>query len=230
MRHADPLLRWSATLLGLSYVGLGGIFLLQPAALRPGISFPPRESLMEYGRFWEAYPAHAPLHDLLHVVVAFGALCGLSTVAGIDRALGRPNTWVPATGLLALLGFAVTLVANLRYLTLEAPFATAFAVGDAAERAALLAATLTLSLDPHGWLEFGGIGAWLLALNLTARRDGRWPRGLSGLGLLLAGLYACAVLASASGSLWLLDAAAALASVTAPAFYVWLGAVLGRGE
>lgn len=118
---------------------------------------------------------------------------------------------------------------SFRALALEPGRAAAYLAGDAATQT-LLEAT-SLSLDPQGWLAYGGAGLWFLVINLLALRAGAWPKVLSYLGIAGAILYWLALAGTVLENTTLVQLVAGLGGViVGPIFLIWMGFRLRRAE
>jgi hypothetical protein len=106
--------------------------------------------------------------------------------------------------------------------------AQAFVVADAATRAATAGNLYLVLLDPYGWITFGAIGTWLLAVNVLAMSRARWPRLLAYIGAVGGVAYWLIV----GGTVLHVDAlvamAAAAGALLGPIWFIWMGLVLRR--
>jgi hypothetical protein len=93
---------------------------------------------------------------------------------------------------------------------------------------------LPSQVDPRGLATFGIGGLGLLVLALLMLRGGPWPRGLGGLGVVLAVLlivlYAARLIVLDPTSPLVLGPAALVGFVLNPLWYLWLGVVLWRSS
>jgi hypothetical protein len=142
---------------------------------------------------------------------------------------GVHQGWVRWTANLAFLGFAVTAIDFFKVWAIQVYRAEIFVNADASARAAISATSD--GLDPQGWLSFGMVGAWVLAVSLLAWRENLWPKSLCYAGLALAGIYWLIVVGNVFGIDILLSIAAALGGVIlAPIWYIWVGLRLRQVE
>jgi hypothetical protein len=58
-----------------------------------------------------------------------------------------------------------------------------YLAADVLTRAPTAANLYLVLLDPHGWMTYGAVGAWFLAINILALPGTRWPRPLSDIGI-----------------------------------------------
>ena len=84
-----------------------------------------------------------------------------------------------------------------------------------------------MSIDPHGWLTFGGVGLWLLVVNLLALRRNIWPKPLAYVGVAsaIAGWFV-AIGLFLSVEIFVTIGTAAV--IVGPIWYIWAGLVLRR--
>ncbi len=135
---------------------------------------------------------------------------------GVHRAWARAATIYGIVGYTVLGVWAITL-------TRTAPkLAANYVSGDEVTRTALLAYGLP-EIDPDGWFSFGGIGTWLIVMNVLALCGNRLPKVQAIIGI-LAGISAWATVFGA-----LLDfeplhlIASAGGALFFPVWFVWLG-------
>jgi hypothetical protein len=101
--------------------------------------------------------------------MGLGALFGLAVIIPItSRVMSKPSGFLAWTRTIALLSLALTLVEGL-----------------AGPRAGTLNADLPFNFDPYMWVIEGGLGVWLLAVNLVAYRSAVWSRSLSVVGCIV---------------------------------------------
>jgi len=85
-------------------------------------------------------------------------------------------------------------------------------------------------LEPHGWMTYGAVGAWFLAINILALPGTRSPRPLSYIGI-AGGIGYWLVVA---GTVLRLDALVAIAAAAgvllAPIWFIWMGFILRRSS
>ena len=128
------------------------------------------------------------------------------------------------------MGYSVTALQYLRELALIPPMTERFLAADVLTRAATAANLYLVLLDPHGWITYGAVGAWLLAINILALPGTRWPRPLSYVGI-AGGIGYWLV---AAGTVLRMDALVAIAAAAgvllAPIWFVWTGFVLRRSS
>ncbi len=209
-------------LLGITYIVIGVNYLLLPAAQRPGAP----------GAQFLASLAQDPTqYKLQFWMFALGAIFALAAVQAISDAVRSGGEgWVRWTGAMALLGFAVTAVNAFRLLAIQPLRATAYVAGDASTKSIIEGTGALLPLDPQGWLAWGGIGLWVLAVSLIALRGVALPRNLAYVGIVTAILYWFVLAGLAFQVERLVAIAAGLGGViAAPIWYVWTGIILRRG-
>lgn len=156
----------------------------------------------------------------------FLLLGGLLTTAALVGLYERLHS--AASGF-ALLGFLLAVVGSIGALV-HGGYDLATAIGPPAPRDAALPS----AIDPRGLLTFGLTGLGLGTLSWLIVRSGALPRGLGYLGYALATLLVVLYL----GRLVVFDPASPLVLGPAvlagfllnPAWYLWLGVALGRGN
>ena len=210
-----------SALVGASYLVAGAAYWLLPPEQRWGSG--PDALLESFGR------QPAPLLAY-HWASALGALAALGAVPAVSGLVGSAaDGWLSWASALARLGFAVAALSSFRALALLPDQAAHFAGADAATRAAIGWQNVGLLLDPHGWLTFGAVGLWMLAVSGLGLRRRALPPALGWLGILGAALYGCVV----AGLSLRLEALVALAAglggvLVAPAWYGWMASRLRR--
>ena len=109
---------------------------------------------------------------------------GIAAVLAISESVRFANEgWVRWTSTLALIGFAATAISFFRFIALDPARAAAYVTGNAATKAALTTPGALAGLDPQGWLRFGVVGLWILAVDLLALHGGAWPKPLAYVGI-----------------------------------------------
>jgi hypothetical protein len=210
-------------LAGISYIVIGINYMFLPIDQRPGIStlkFLPsvaqdRTALMiEYWAF------------------ALGAVFALAAVLAISERIRSANEGlVRWTSNLAFIGFAITAVTYFRLMAQVPDRAMMFVSGDVHLQNALAVTELDLYLDPQGWLGYGAIGLWILAVSVLAFRTHMMPRPLVYVGIAAAVLYGLVVVGYVSGVGTLIAIAAALGGIVlGPVWYIWNGIILRRAS
>jgi hypothetical protein len=213
---------WCAILLGVSYVVLGMNYLLLPAEQKLGGG--------TMGQFLDAV-ARGPGQLMAQFgVAALGGVLGLAAVAGITDAVRTANqAWMRWAASLAYVGFAVMLVSNVQELAVVPILAAQHATGDAAAKAAAATSMLTVAIDRQGWLRFGAVGLWVLAVSVLGLRHGRLPRLLAWCGVAVAVLYWLLVAGSVTENTALLMLGAGLGGILmAPIWFIGVGLNLLR--
>lgn len=208
-------------LLGVSYVLVGALYLLLPAD---------QKTAPDELAFYTSVAESPGLLRIYYLMFALGAVLALGAVPAISESVRNVHEgWVRWTTNLAILGFAVTAIDFFKVWAIQVYRAEIFINGDASTRAAI--AATSDGLDPQGWLSFGMVGAWVLAVSLLALRENLWPKSLSYVGIALAGIYWLIVVGNVFGIGILLSIAAALGGVIlAPVWYIWVGLRLRQVE
>lgn len=148
-------------------------FVLQPAEVSPGISYPMGQHLADLEAFWAARPSDIGVHVALHIAGLVAGLVTLGILGPLARRAGTP--WARWAGIVAAVGAGVLALSNARYLALE-PIYTALYAADPSHGAAIALASAQLALDPYGILELGTLGVFVAAVTagLARRRRSVW--------------------------------------------------------
>lgn len=195
-------------------------FLLMPTA---------QQTWADPGAYLESF-AEAPTYAMIEYSAnVLGAILALAVVIAIPYVL-RPahEGWLRWATMIALLGYSVIAVQYLREIALIPPMAERYMMADAATRAATAPNLYLVLLDPHGWISYGAIGAWLIAINLLALLRLRWPRVLAILGIGGGIAYWLIVAGTVFDVEALGTMAAAAGVILAPITLIWIGVILRR--
>ncbi len=213
-----------SALFGISYVLVALTFFALPQAQRLG-------NAGDLATFLPSVAVNPTFTRLLNGELLLGALFAIGAVLAIMESV-RPASegWARWTGSLALLGFAVTAIGQIRSLALGDQIAAAYVNADASGKA-VIAATGNTSLDPQGWLQFGAVGVWIATTSILILRTRALPRAFGYLGLAVAVLWFLAVAGSVLRVPELVAVAAGLGGVVAaPIWYIGIGVVLYRAR
>ncbi len=159
--------------------------------------------------------------------LALVGLFGLGAVMAISQAVAAQNGWVRWTSALAYLGYGVLAVSQLLTLERLPRVADAFVAGDAATKAAL-AAVWKSSLDPQTWLQYGGVGLWIVIISLLAVRTNAFPKLLAYLGLLVGIVHCLLPVMFVLQAPAFIVPLAAVGLIVIPVWYIWVGITLQR--
>ncbi len=206
-------------LMGLSYGVTSIAYLLNPA----------RKVANNYD-FWQIVAQDPTPEIIFHLGLALCGIFGLAVVPAISQLVrSERKGWVEWTSKLAYLGFAVGAVEHFRALTLVPRWAAAFVENDATYQTAIVATHLSAELDPDGWLSFGGVGLWILVVNVLALRQDKLPKSLALIGIAVTILY-WFVLAGVflKTSLLVIIAAGLGGIIIMPVWYIRMGQFLRR--
>jgi len=216
---------------------LGGICAILAGALLPAsaVAFllmpTAQQTWADPAAYLESF-AEAPTYAMIEYSAnAVGAILGLAVVIAIPYIL-RPvhEGWLRWATVIAVLGYSVIAVQYLRELALIPPMAERYMMADATTRAATAATLYLVLLDPHGWISYGAIGTWLLAINILALRGARWPRLLSIVGIGGGIAYWLIVAGTVLRVEALGTIAAAAGVILAPIALIWIGLILRRSS
>lgn len=210
----------AAIVLGAVYLLIGVLYFLLPEGQQGGAASV-LESLATDG---------STVYVTQQWMFALSGALGFAVVGGIGRlfAPGRAGAvhWANAFG---YLGFAVTIVDSLRNVSFVYDDVPRFFLeADEQVQTVIAGDFATSSVDPQGWLTFGALGLWLLAVSIVALSDRVLPAAAGAVGLGVAAGYWLVTVGIAVDVEVLITIAAALAIVLAPVFYVWAGLVLRR--
>jgi hypothetical protein len=169
--------------------------------------------------------------------VAESGLFALSSLVAIAAVLAIYETvrathdgWARWSSTLAIVGFAVNAIDQIRHAVLQPSQATAYVQGDAAVKATLTAPGALQALDPQGWLRLGAVGLWILVVNMLALRGGTWPKPLAFVGIVGAIVYSLVVVAQVAQIQSLIVILAGVGVILIPLWYIWLGLRLRRSD
>lgn len=169
-------------LVGCSYLFASVAYLMQPVEMR-----------YHMAEFWPLFIENAKLrmvHIIYHYNRALGALLAIAAVMAISEAVRHADEgWIRWTRNLAYLGFAMEAILNFRKAAFELMNAEAYASGDAATRAAIVAAHSWIDLDAQGLIRYGTVGLWILVISFVALRKGILSKRLNYVGIIVAPIY-----------------------------------------
>lgn len=209
-------------LIGVSYLVIGVTYFLQPTELQAG---------GDPAQFFSVFAQDPLMHTVMNWAFALGAVLALVVVPAIAKTIhSESEGWVRWASNLAFVGFAVNAISYFRAIGLEPTMAADYIVGDASCKAAILASSSLISLDPQYWLGFGGVGLWILVVSLMTLRMDEWPTTLSYVGIAGAILYWLVVAGTVLKVPLLVAISAGVGGViVAPIWYIWVGLKL-RGS
>ncbi len=180
------------------------------------------------GQFFENYAENPITMNVLWIVMASIAVLAFGVIPSVGALVQTeyPRLVQAANGL-GLAGSAVSAVSFLTMLGRAPGLAQAYVNGDSATKAAIAAIGLP-QLDPFNVLVLGGVGAWLLVVNLLALQAGKLPKLHAVMGIGMAIFLGVAVIAAIIQSELLDQIAAGVGAVCAPVWYIWVGVRLNR--
>lgn len=180
------------------------------------------------GQFFENYADNPITMNVLWIVMASIAILAFGVIPSVGALVETVNPrLVRAANGLGLAGSAVSAVSFLTMLGRAPGLAQAYVNGDSATKAAIAAIDLP-QLDPFNILVLGGIGVWLLVVNVTALQTGKLSRLHTALGIGMAIFLGVAVVAAIIQSELLDQIAAGVGAVCAPVWYIWMGLYLNK--
>lgn len=172
-------------------------------------------------------------NPIYHYVNALGfalvALLMIPVITALSQSLQQVNAgWVRWAAIVGYIDSASTMMTHFRLLRLVPIRAQAFMEGDEMVRAAIQYNWFGNSLDPDGWLFFGGFGFFLLVIAWAALRvESRFPRAYGHVSLVTAGILVLALGRIAAPALG--QVVAGLGGlVLAPIWSAWTGILLRR--
>ncbi len=204
-------------LTGVALIATAVLYLLLPSEQQDACHCP--------DRFLASLADTPTLYIAASGAFALASLLAIAAVLAISASVRAAHDgWARWTSTLAIIGFAVNAIDQIRHAVLDPVRATAYVQGDAAVKAALTVPGVLQGLDPQGWLRFGLVGLWVLVVSLLALRGGAWPRPLAYLGLVGAIVFWLSVVAQVVQTPTLLVILAGVGGVVLlPIWYMWLG-------
>jgi hypothetical protein len=172
-------------LAGLLYIGMVTLFIVVPVGANAVVDHHHYANILNVG----------------HFLLAFLGLAGLAAVPALtERVSINPSSFLSFTRTVAMIGFALMSVNNFRQTGLDHPLAhEAMMKGGDVLDTVVIGWAGFVELSPDGWLDFGGVGLWIIALSFTALRMGTVYRKVSVLGLVAGVCLLLTVLGNAIG-------------------------------
>ncbi|PLR99252.1 hypothetical protein CVD19_02760 [Bacillus sp. T33-2] len=108
-----------------------------------------------------------------HFLLAFLGLCGIAAVPAITKhVVDEPSEFVSFSKMIATIGFALMSINNFRQSGLDHDLAhDAVTHGDDVLDAVIIGWAGLVELSPDGWIDFGGVGLWILSISYVALRN-----------------------------------------------------------
>jgi hypothetical protein len=202
-------------LLGIVAILISAVYLLLPPEQRLGVKAAVILPSVAHGanlllaQFW---------------LLALEGVLGLVVVIALSQlVLSMAEGWVRFTGLLAIVGFAITAVGNVITIARLPGVAAAYVAGDASTKAAL-APIWRSTLDPYGIFGYGAVGVWILVVSALALQSGKLPRPLTYVGLVYGVLLLLIPVALLTGATTtLLIVVVVLSAIAGPIWWIWSG-------
>lgn len=206
------------------WVMLSLIFLLQPHAFSPGISFPDALSLASIDRFWTANPSGSLIHISLHVMAIVSAIFMIALVLALSGT--APGLFHRIVDIVVVAGQGIQIFSNIRYLSLERFYSHMYVDAPQAIRQNMAISTMTFTIDPYGVLEYGGVALWIIAVVVIARKLMPAFAGFAVAGCISAAGFLCMI----AGSLFMpvLHDIAPILGI--PVFCLWLRMLYTNAE
>jgi len=175
----------SSIVAGFLYIGMVMLFIVVPVGENAVIDHHHYASILNVG----------------HFLLAFLGLAGLAAVPALTDNLARkPTPFLSFTRLIAMIGFALMSINNFRQTGLDHQLAhEAMMAGGEVLHTVVIGWAGFVELSPDGWLDFGGVGLWILALSLAVLKSGAAYRKTSLLGIVAGALLLLTVLGNAIG-------------------------------
>ncbi|WP_202080458.1 DUF4386 family protein [Caldalkalibacillus salinus] len=207
-----------AILVGLSYLLVGLTFALQPSVLITG-------TVAEH---LQALHQDSTMRSLYFLSWALTGIFAIGAVPMISNCFKQYNealiNWVSG---LALIGFAVTIVANLRAMNIKPMMADVYVNGDPLFQDIIPTVDPWLLLDPFGYLTMGAVGLWLLTLNIVSFNDKQFSKVFNVIGLL--GAVCLFIGLIGANNPMLSGIASGLGGmVFGPIWFIWMGIIMMR--
>lgn len=218
--------RWGSKLGGLAAI-LIGILNIVVVIYVVAATGPQRYDPVEGITYFAAHPLSL---SVAWIIFAASAVLAYTVIPVVwDLVQDEHRDWARAATIFGIVGYTVLGVWAIT-LTRTAPeLAHRFVTGDEATRAAVLAMWLP-EIDPDGWFSFGGLGTWLIVVNVLALRGAKLPRLHALSGVLLGIGHWATVIAAATEFEPLNLFAAGVGALFYPIWYIWLGILMLRGR
>jgi hypothetical protein len=208
-------------LTGISIIMTAILYLLLPSEQQDACGCPDR-FLVSMAHSPTLYMAESGLFALSSLVAIAAVPAIYETVRAVHEGWAR---WSSA---LAIIGFAVNAIDQIRHAVLHPTQAAAYVQGAATVKASLTAPGALQALDPQGWLRLGAVGFWILVVGVLALRGGTWPKPLAYVGIVGAIVYSLVVVAQVAQIPLLIVILAGGGVFLIPLWYIWLGLHLRR--
>lgn len=159
--------------------------------------------------------------EFIEMVLA--GVCGMGVVPAMSEMLeSLKKGGARWTSNLATFSYGIMALSNLLMMQRLPIVASAYVHGDASAKAAL-AATWNGSVDPEGWMQYGGVGLWMLVANMETAQSEELPKPLAYIGVILGVLYCLVPVSSTAQMPGLITPIMGLGAILAPIWYIWMG-------
>jgi hypothetical protein len=139
---------------------------------------------------------------LVHYALGFLGVLGIMVVLAMTSTIEeytKTNEWYPYTKVMALIGFAVLALNNLRQIGIDHQLShDAVSKGGAVLETVVMSWAGLVELSPQGWLDFGFVGLWILTINIIMFRNTK-RRFLPVLGMISGLLFIMTVFGNVTG-------------------------------
>jgi len=192
--------------------------------------FDPTVRTRTHKDFWTALREHPVPHICGHYLFGLASLFTIGAIPAIARLVRSVNEpLVGWTTSIAHIGYSALALFSFRAVAIDRGRAKDYLEGDEATKVVVVHGGKYLDeYDPHGYIQAGGVGLWLMVINLLARRHRILPKRLTQVGVIGAVLNWIAMLGLMLNFEPLIAISAAGAVVVAPIYLIWTGLILRR--
>lgn len=175
------------------------------------------------GQFYINYAQSPAAMNVAWIVMAATSILAIPIVSPVGAFIhSEKSEWMKLAASLGVVGFATSAVSFLTMLARAPGLAQAYVTGDSATRTVITAIGLP-QLDPWNVLVLGGVGVWLMVVNLHALQGRTLAKLHSLIGIGLAVFHLVAVIAAIIQSEGMDQIAAGAGAILAPIWYGWIG-------
>ncbi|WP_053365066.1 hypothetical protein [Bacillus sp. FJAT-27245] len=206
---------------GISAIVIGLLYLLTVVLV---LSAPPGEnSVIDHVHYMNRLIA-------VHYVLGFLGLFGIMAVLAVSNKLEgqtKWSEWYPYTKVMAIIGFAILALNNLRQVGLDHELShAAVEKGGETLDTIVMAWVGLVELSPQGWIDFGFVGIWIVTVSYFTLKSGGMKL-LSVFGFVGGSCFIITVLGNVSGVSFLTMIGMGLGGLAAvPVWFIMMGRVL----